>query len=65
MRGEVQQRRPLYIIGFMGAGKTTDRAKIIRTSSYTCFDTDLWIEQAEGKTISEIFAEKGEAYFRE
>ncbi|MGV3464123.1 MAG: shikimate kinase [Heyndrickxia sp.] len=56
---------PLYIIGFMGAGKTTVGQKLSQDMHVPVFDTDQMVEQAEGKTISEIFAEKGEVYFRD
>jgi len=56
---------PLYIIGFMGAGKTTIGQKLSQDLHMPVFDTDQLVEQAEGRTISEIFAEKGEVYFRD
>lgn len=56
---------PLYIIGFMGAGKTTIGQKLSQDLHIPVFDTDHLVEQAEGKKISQIFAEKGEPYFRD
>ena len=49
----------------MGCGKSTIGRKIAEMLSVSFFDTDQWIEEKEGITISEIFAAKGEAYFRD
>jgi shikimate kinase len=55
----------LYLIGFMGAGKTTlGRALEARLPGWQYIDLDELIEQNEGMTVSQIFASKGEAYFR-
>ena len=49
----------------MGCGKSTI-GKILAKDSDSCFlDTDTWIEEKEQITISEMFATKGEAYFRD
>ncbi|MBS4173449.1 shikimate kinase [Bacillus sp. FJAT-49736] len=56
---------PLYIIGFMGAGKTTIGKKLSDVLDISVFDTDHLVEQQEGKRIPEIFSEKGEHYFRD
>lgn len=61
----VHLRKKIVLIGFMGCGKTTlGKTLAYGTGSPLC-DTDQMIESAEGITISQIFAEKGEAYFRE
>ncbi len=49
----------------MGAGKTSVGKALSRMSSLPFIDTDLYLEAMEGRTIPEIFAEEGEAYFRE
>ncbi len=54
----------LILIGCMGCGKTTVGAMLAEQYQYTCIDTDQWIEQTEGCTITEIFRSKGEAGFR-
>ncbi|WP_370621829.1 shikimate kinase [Bacillus sp. JCM 19034] len=54
----------IYLIGFMGSGKTTVGAALREQIAANVVDTDQWIEKREGRTVKEIFAEKGEAYFR-
>lgn len=54
----------IVLIGFMGCGKTTVGEKLSQMMKYTFLDTDQYIEKKEGKTISRIFDEEGEAYFR-
>lgn len=54
----------IYLIGFMGSGKTTQGKKIARMIGYDFVDMDKWIEEKDGLTISDIFEQKGEAYFR-
>lgn len=55
----------LVLIGFMGSGKTTAGIRL----SYLCrlpfLDLDREIERQQGKSISEIFAQDGEACFRQ
>ena len=55
----------LVIIGFMGAGKSTLGRKAARQMGFGFRDMDTVIEKAEGMPITEIFAQKGEAYFRQ
>lgn len=54
----------IFLIGFMGSGKSTLGKELSTQLNYTFIETDSWIEEREGKTISEIFSEKGEGYFR-
>jgi shikimate kinase len=56
--------RRIYIIGFMGSGKTTTGKKLAASLQWAFIDLDREIEAASGKTISEIFSESGEEYFR-
>lgn len=49
----------------MGSGKTSLGKKIAQRFNMNFIDLDALIEQREGKTINEIFEEKGENYFRE
>lgn len=54
----------IYLIGFMGSGKTTV-GKILHQKLHKKYtDTDLYVEQMTGQTISQIFAKAGEKGFR-
>lgn len=55
----------VFLVGMMGAGKTTVGQLLARQLGYRFFDTDVLIEQSVGKTISQIFAEDGEDSFRQ
>lgn len=55
----------LYLVGMMGAGKSTLGQYLAQQLTYRFFDTDTLIEQAAGQTIPEIFAQSGEAAFRD
>lgn len=55
----------IYLIGFMGSGKTSHGKQIARMMSYEFRDMDTWIEERTGKTVSQIFKEDGEPYFRQ
>jgi shikimate kinase len=55
----------LYLIGMMGAGKTTVGQLLAKHLGYRFVDTDSVITQSAGKSINEIFAEEGEAVFRQ
>jgi shikimate kinase len=49
----------------MGAGKTTIGKRLARRLGYRFEDMDRRIEQREGRTVASLFAERGEAAFRE
>lgn len=55
----------LYLIGMMGVGKTTVGRLLAKELSYGFVDTDNVIAQATGKSINELFAQVGEAGFRQ
>lgn len=55
----------VVLVGPMGAGKTTVADLLAARWGTTVRDTDHDIEAAEGREISEIFIDDGEAYFRE
>lgn len=55
----------IYLCGFMGCGKSTVGKLIAQKLGMKFTDLDEYIEEKEGMTIPEIFAEKSEAYFRE
>lgn len=55
----------IVLVGFMGSGKSTIGKAMAKEWDFTFLDTDEYIEKEEGTTISDIFATKGEEYFRE
>lgn len=55
----------LYLIGYMGCGKSTIGRKISRFASLNFVDTDSCVEKAEGATIADIMDCQGEEYFRQ
>ncbi|HEY9736184.1 MAG TPA: shikimate kinase [Trichocoleus sp.] len=54
----------LYLVGMMGAGKSTTGQALANALGYRFFDTDTLIEKATGQTIAEIFEAQGEVAFR-
>lgn len=60
-----QQRRRIFLIGFMGAGKTTVGRLLAGQLGNKFYDLDELIEQREQRTIARIFEESGENVFRE
>lgn len=55
----------LVLIGFMATGKSTIGRRCAAALAYPFRDTDSWIEEHEGRSVAEIFAQMGEARFRE
>lgn len=54
----------LYLVGFMGTGKSTVGRLVARQMGFTFVDSDHEIERRQGRPVSQIFAEQGEAAFR-
>jgi shikimate kinase len=54
----------LILVGLPGSGKTTVGQAVALKTDRTFLDLDLEIERREGRSISQIFAERGEPYFR-
>ena len=54
----------LYIVGFMGTGKSTVGRAVAHKLGFHMVDSDHEIERQQKKSIPEIFAQKGEAAFR-
>ena len=50
----------IYLLGFMGSGKSTFGKKLSEKLDYTLMDIDQMMEVLEKKSVSEIFKEKGE-----
>jgi shikimate kinase len=61
----MSENRIVYIIGFMGSGKTTAGKKLASRLGWSFIDLDEKIEEYTGKTIPEIFSLNGENYFRD
>jgi shikimate kinase len=55
----------LYLVGFMGAGKTTIARALGTRLGWRVTDIDERIEARERCSVAAIFAQRGEAYFRE
>ena len=55
----------VVLVGPMGAGKTTVAALLAEAWGVAARDTDADVEAREGRTISDIFVDSGEAHFRE
>jgi shikimate kinase len=54
----------IYIVGFMGTGKTVVGRALAQKARVIFIDLDACIEEKEKMTINEIFKTKGEEYFR-
>lgn len=54
----------LFLIGLMGTGKSYWKKKLAAKLKIGGYDLDFLVESDEEKTIAEIFAQDGEAYFR-
>lgn len=57
--------KPIFLCGFMGCGKSTVGRKLASMLNCDFVDMDNYIEEIEGRSISEIFASDGEKYFRD
>jgi shikimate kinase len=55
----------VYLVGFMGAGKTTAGRDLAGLMGWAFADLDELICRSDGRTIAEIFRESGEAFFRQ
>ncbi len=55
----------IFLIGFMGSGKTYWGKKWAELSGLEFFDIDEIVEENLGKTAAEIFAKDGEDHFRD
>ena len=58
-------KRIIYIIGFMGSGKSTTGRKLASLLGWSFNDLDSEVEKRAGKKIPEIFSQDGEDYFRD
>lgn len=55
----------VFLVGYMGCGKTTAGRKLARRLNVRFYDTDTMVEQAEGASVNDIFCFEGEEHFRE
>ena len=56
--------KKIILLGYMGSGKTETGKALSRVLHYKFVDLDRYIEKKTKRNISEIFEQKGEAYFR-
>ena len=61
---EKQAGRLIFLVGFMGSGKTTVGRLLAHRLGYSFVDLDQLIEHRAGKKVSEIFSDLREEYFR-
>lgn len=59
------RRKLIYLLGFMGSGKTTVGELLARELGWPFVDLDSVIEAGQGITIREIFERAGEPFFRQ
>ena len=55
----------IYLVGFMGAGKSAYGRELANITGYIHLDTDDMVVKTSGQSIPDIFQSKGEKYFRE
>ena len=55
----------LYLVGFMGAGKTTVARALGKNAGWRVEDVDQRIEAREHRTVASIFSQQGEPHFRQ
>lgn len=61
---DIKINKTIVLIGMMGCGKSHVGKILAEDLGIEFFDTDSLVEQDQGKTISEIFENQGEAFFR-
>lgn len=59
-----RRTRLIYLLGFMGSGKSTVGALVAQALHWPFIDLDVTIEAGQGQTIREIFEQAGEPFFR-
>ena len=58
-------KKNIILCGFMGCGKSTIGSLLAKRSGMAFIDLDAYIEKKEGRSISDMFRDDGEDYFRE
>ena len=59
------KRKNIVLCGFMGSGKSTIGKLLSRKMGMAFIDLDAYIEKKENKSVTQIFADSGEEYFRQ
>lgn len=54
----------LFLVGYMGCGKSSSGRKAARLAGVRFWDTDSEVERSEGASVTDIFRYAGEEYFR-
>ena len=57
-------RQNLYLVGFMGVGKSSIGSRVAKALGMEFFDSDYVVEQMAGKSVRSIFDDNGEDIFR-
>lgn len=57
--------KPLFLIGYMGCGKSTLGRKLARRLGFAFVDTDALVEERAGASVADVFRYEGEQRFRE
>lgn len=61
---KIKNNKVIFLIGLPGCGKTALSKMLAKKLNYTLYDMDSYIEEKENKTITNIFSDNGESYFR-
>src|SRR5688572_3635141 len=61
----MKRAQRIFLIGFMGSGKSTQGKKLAKALQRPFIDLDNYIEKKEEMSVENIFAEKSEEVFRE
>ena len=59
----MQQASKIFLIGFMGSGKSTMGKRLASYLKWSFVDLDEKIENRDGMSIPDIFSQKGESFF--
>lgn len=60
----MEQPLRIFLVGFMGCGKSTVGRRLAKALGWSCIDTDSFVECRYHQTVSHIFETQGEAGFR-
>ncbi len=58
-------KKNVFLVGFMGVGKTTVARRMARDMGVPCVDVDAYLNRKHGKSAAELFGELGEGKLRE